>query len=52
MVLGNFQRQGILIIWIKVGQGLLVCVGGVPWIFFLTPIISHSFLHLSSLMTQ
>ena len=37
MVLGNFQRQGILIIRIKVGQGLLVCVGGVALDIFSYP---------------
>ena len=36
-VLGIFQSQGVLLIWIVVGQGhtvLAVSAGGVDWTFF------------------
>ena len=39
----NFQCQGILLIWIRVGQGptvLAVGAGGVVWTFLLSSIIS------------
>ena len=39
----NFQCRGVLLIWIKVGQGptaLAVGAGGVIWTFFLSSIIS------------
>ena len=49
MVLGNFQCQGVLLIWITVGQGLIalaVDAGGVCLDIFLSSIISHFFLSL------
>ena len=51
MVLGNFQCQHVLLIWIIVGQGptvLAVGAGAVVWIFFhFSPITSLFFLPLS-----
>ena len=50
MVLVNFQCWGVLLIWIKVGQGptaLAVGAGGVVWTFFLSYIFSRFFLLLS-----
>ena len=38
MVLDNFQGQGVLLVWIVVGQGptvLAVCAVGVIWILSL-----------------
>ena len=46
----NFQCRGVLLIWIRVGQGptaLAVGASGVVWTFFLTSIISLFFLPLS-----
>ena len=46
MVLVNFQCRGVLLIWIRVGQGpaaLAVGAGGVVWTFFFSSIISHFF---------
>ena len=43
----NFQCRGVLLIWIRVGQGptaLAVGVGGVVWTFFLSSIFSLFFL--------
>ena len=45
-----FQYRGVLLIWIKVGQGLTVLAvgaGGVVWPFFLSFIMSLFFLPLS-----
>ena len=45
----NFQCPGVLLIWIRVGQGpttLAVGAGGVVWTFFLSSIISLFFLPL------
>ena len=42
----NFQCRGVLLIWIRVGQGpsvLAVGAMGVFWTFFLSSIISLSF---------
>ena len=42
----NFQCQGVLLIWIIVGQGpiaLAVGAGGVVWTFFLSSIFSLFF---------
>ena len=42
----NFQCRGVLLIWIKVGQGptaLAVGAAGVVWTFFLSSIFSLSF---------
>ena len=50
MVLGNFQCRGVLLIWIRAGQGLAalaVGVGGVCLDIFLSSIISLFFLSLS-----
>ena len=51
MVLGKlFQCRGVLLIWIRVGQGptaLAVGAGGDVWPFFLSSIISHFFLPFS-----
>ena len=46
----NFQCQGVLLIWIRVGQGptmLAVGAGGVVWTFLLSSIISLFFFPLS-----
>ena len=46
----NLQCRGVLLIWISVGQGptaLAVGAGWVVWMFFLSSIISLSFLPLS-----
>ena len=46
----NFQCRGVLLIWIKVGQGptaLAVGAGGVVCTFFLSSIFSRFFLPLS-----
>ena len=47
MVLGkNFQYWGVLLIWIRVGQGptaLAVSACGAVWTLFLSSIISLSF---------
>ena len=46
----NFQCRGVLLIWIKVGQGPTahaVGAGGVVWTFFLSSIFSRFFLPLS-----
>ena len=46
----TFQCRGVLLNWIRVGQGptaLAVGAGGVVWMFFLSSIISLSFLPLS-----
>ena len=46
----NFQCRGVLLIWIKVGQGptaLAVGAGGVVWTFFLSSTFSRFFLFLS-----
>ena len=45
MVLGNFQCQGILLIWILIGQrptvlAIAVDEDRIIWIFFLLPIVS------------
>ena len=45
----NFQVRGVLLIWIRVGQGpsaLAVVVGGLVWTFYLSSIISFFFLPL------
>ena len=51
MVLGkNFQYWGVLLIWIRVGQGptaLAVSACGAVWTLFLSSIISLFFLPLS-----
>ena len=44
------QQEGVLLIWIMVGQGptvIVVDADGVVMIFFLSPIISLIFLSLS-----
>ena len=46
VVLGNFQCQGILLIWIIVGQGLTKGVGGVVWTLF-SPLSFLFFLSVS-----
>ena len=46
----NFQCRGVLLIWIRVGQGptaLAVGAGGGVWTFFLSSIFSLFFLPLS-----
>ena len=46
----NFQCRGVLLVWIRVGQGLIalaIGAGGVVWTFFLSSIISIFFLPLS-----
>ena len=43
MVLGKLPVPGVLLIWIKAGQGRVVVV----WTFFLSSIISLFFLSLS-----
>ena len=46
----SFQFRGVLLIWIRVGQGptaLAVGAGGVVWTFLLSSIISLFFLLLS-----
>ena len=46
----NFQCWGVLLIWMRVGQGptaLAVGAGGAVWTFFLSSIISLFFLPLS-----
>ena len=46
----NFQCRGVLLIWIRVGQGptaLAVGAGGVVWTFFLSSIVSLFFLPFS-----
>ena len=50
MVLGKLPVPGVLLIWIRVGQGpaaLAAGAGGVVWTFFFSSIISHFFLPLS-----
>ena len=50
MVLGKFQYRGVLLIWIRVGQGstaLGVGACGAVWTLFLSSIISLFFLPLS-----
>ena len=50
MVLGKLQCRGVLLIWMRVGQGptaLAVGAGGVVWTFLLLSIISLFFLPLS-----
>ena len=50
MVLGKFPVPGVLLIWIRVGQGptaLAVDAGGGGWTFFVSSIISLFFLPLS-----
>ena len=50
MVLGKLPVPGVLLIWIRVGQGptaLAVGADGVVWTFFLSSIISLFFLPLS-----
>ena len=55
MGLGNFQCQGVLLYWIRVGGGgggegataLAVGAGGVIWTFLLLSVISLFFLILS-----
>ena len=49
MVLKNFQCRGVLLIWIRVGQGptALAVAGGVRLDIFLSSIISVFFLPLS-----
>ena len=50
MVLGKLPVPGVLLIWIRVGQGptaLAVGTDGVVWTFFLSSIISLFFLPLS-----
>ena len=45
---GNFQSRGVLLTWIKVGQGPpALAEGAVVWTFFLSSIISIFFLPLS-----
>ena len=47
MVLGNFQCRGVLLIWIRVGQGpTALAVGAGCLDFFLSTIISLFFLPL------
>ena len=49
----NFQCQGILLIWIIVGQGpIALAVAGVVWTFFLSSITSLFFLPLSGRRTD
>ena len=46
----KFQCRGVLLVWIKVGQGptaVAVGAGGVVWTFFLSSIIPHFFLPLA-----
>ena len=50
MVLGKLPVPGVLLIWVRVGQGpttLTVGAGGVVWTFFQPSIISLFFLPLS-----
>ena len=45
----NFQCRGVLLVWIRVGQGptaLAVGAGGVVWTFLLSSILSLLFLPL------
>ena len=47
----NFQCRGVILIWIRVGQGLTVLAvgvgGGLVWTFFPSAVISLFFLPLS-----
>ena len=48
----NLQCRGVLLIWIRVGQGpsaLAVGAGGGVWTFFLSSVISLFFLPLSGI---
>ena len=45
----NFQCRGVLLVWIRVGQGptaLAVGAGGVVWTFLLSSVLSLLFLPL------